>query len=138
METSAGGIVFRRINGITEWLVIQHAGKGHWGFPKGHVGDTVDNESRETAAVREVLEEGGIVAKIVHPLPFRNEYFYTYAGEKRKKQVFYFVMEYISGDCSDHDDEVSEARWLAAPATAHTLTFPSEKAIFQQVIKLFH
>jgi diadenosine hexaphosphate hydrolase (ATP-forming) len=59
----AGGVVF---NPSDEVLLIRYPGKrGAWDFPKGHIdpGETVD-----IAAVREVLEEGGVTATITHPL----------------------------------------------------------------------
>jgi diadenosine hexaphosphate hydrolase (ATP-forming) len=59
----AGGVVF---NPSGEVLLIRYPGKrGAWDFPKGHIdpGETVD-----IAAVREVLEEGGVTATITRAL----------------------------------------------------------------------
>ena len=60
-ETSAGGVVIRRIKG--HWhvalLKIRHARGEVWVLPKGHV-EHHRGETRDVAAVREVREELGI------------------------------------------------------------------------------
>lgn len=55
-ERGAGGVVF---NPEGDVLILRHA-SGHWVFPKGHV--EVGETERE-AAVREVLEEAGVLAE---------------------------------------------------------------------------
>jgi 8-oxo-dGTP pyrophosphatase MutT (NUDIX family) len=43
-ETSAGGIVFKRENKETLWLICQHSYHKGWVFPKGLIGDKKENE----------------------------------------------------------------------------------------------
>jgi diadenosine hexaphosphate hydrolase (ATP-forming) len=79
----AGGVV---VNAHLEVLLIRYPGKrGAWDFPKGHIdpGETV-----ETAAVREVLEEGGVNAEIARELT-PTEYINP-RGESRR--VFWYLM----------------------------------------------
>ncbi|OGK13660.1 hypothetical protein A3A93_00570 [Candidatus Roizmanbacteria bacterium RIFCSPLOWO2_01_FULL_38_12] len=135
IETSAGGVVFKFVEDVRHWLVIQHNKAKHWGFPKGHVGDKVDNESLEDAALREVKEEGGITAKIIDHKPFRNTYFYTLNGFPRKKTVYYFLMEYVSGDTKDHDWEVQEAKFVPEDDIFDVLTYKNDKKILEKVIE---
>ena len=135
IETSAGGIVYKKEPNQTLWLIIQHAGKGHWGFPKGHVADKIENEQMEAAALREVEEEGGIVAQIVNETPIRNEYFYQLHGKSRKKHVYYYLMEYISGNIADHDHEISDIKWATKEEVLETITFQTEKEIFKKIIQ---
>jgi len=134
IETSAGGIVYRFIDGKRHWLVIQHNRAKHWGFPKGHVGDKVDNEKLEDAALREVQEEGGIKAKIVMHDPFKNTYYYTFEGAPRKKSVHYFLMEYVSGDTKDHDFEVQEAKFVPEENIMNFITYKNDKKILQETL----
>ncbi len=134
IETSAGGVVYRLIDGKRHWLIIQHNGAKHWGFPKGHVGDKIDNEGLEDAALREVAEEGGIEAKIVKDEPFNNSYFYTLKGAPRKKTVYYFLMEYISGDTKNHDFEVQEAKFVPEEEVLNILTYKNDKKILEQIL----
>jgi len=134
IETSAGGIVYKSIDGIRYWLVIQHNGAKHWGFPKGHVGDKIDNERLEDAALREVYEEGGVKAKIVKHDPFTNTYYYTLKGAPRKKTVHYFLMEYLSGDTNDHDFEVQEAKFVPEENVMDILTYKNDKKILEEAL----
>jgi len=55
-EKSAGAVTFYKEGSNIEFLLL-HYGKGHWGFPKGHI---EANESEEQAMLRELEEETGI------------------------------------------------------------------------------
>jgi len=146
-EVSAGGIVFKREIKRTKiaprnnaksvvWLVCQHSQHKGWVFPKGLVGDTKKNEAMEEAALRETEEEGGVKAKIIAKLPKPVEYFYKFKGQLIKKTVYYFLMEYLSGDPKNHDWEMSQAKFLAEDEVKKTLTFKSDKEAFEQALKI--
>jgi diadenosine hexaphosphate hydrolase (ATP-forming) len=80
----AGGVVF---NANSEVLLIQYPESrgGGWSFPKGHIDP---GETPEVAAIREVLEEGGVGAEIVGSLePTR---YVNPRGVSR--EVFWFAM----------------------------------------------
>ena len=80
----AGGVVF---NASGEVLLIQYPESrgGGWSFPKGHIDP---GETPAVAAVREVLEEGGVTAEIVGSLePTR---YVNPRGVSR--EIFWFVM----------------------------------------------
>ena len=61
-ELGAGGVV---LNASGEVLLLRYT-RGGWTFPKGHI---EPGEQDEEAAVREVLEETGIRARILVALP---------------------------------------------------------------------
>ncbi|NTU47324.1 NUDIX domain-containing protein [Candidatus Roizmanbacteria bacterium] len=133
-ETSAGGIIYKKEGEKILWLITQHSQHKGWGFPKGLVGDTVKNEPKADAALREVKEEGGIEAKIVNPEPIEVTYSYQFQSILVKKNVFYYLMEYVSGDPNDHDWEVSEAKFVSEQEAKQTLTFFSDKDAFEQIL----
>lgn len=135
-ERSAGGIVFKREENGLLWLITQHSQHKGWGFPKGLIGDTDEEESMEDAALREVQEEGGVVARIVNPEPIPTAYKYKYDDTLVDKTVHYFLMEYISGDPADHDWEVSEARFTTCEDVLNTLTYQADKEAFRKILKL--
>ena len=116
-EISAGGIVFRRVQNLAprvnvEWLITQHSQHKGWVFPKGLVGDTNKNEKMEDAALREVEEEGGVKARILFPTPVKVFYSYTWNDIQVNKTVYYYLMEYISGDPKNHDWEMMDAKFI--------------------------
>ena len=134
IETSSGGIVYKKKGLDLQWLIIQHSTAKHWGFPKGHVADKVKEEKLEEAALREVFEEGGIKAKIVSDTPITTTYFFKMEGILRKKTVHYFLMEYLSGNTQDHDWEVQEAKFVSKEELLQTLTYESDIEAFKKIM----
>ena len=130
-QISAGGVVFKK----NLWLVGQHSQHKGWVFLKGLIGDKDSTESMETAAIREVKEEGGIVAKIVDNKPILTEYKYELENTIVKKKVYYYLMEYVSGDTKDHDWEMDQVKFINEEEIKNTLTYQSEKEAFIEILK---
>lgn len=146
-EESAGGIVFKkeavipakagirgngsRVEPGMTILVSQHSGHHGWIFPKGHIGDKIANETKEEAALREVKEETGVAGKIIQPLP-PITYWYVFGKEKHHKIVWYFLMEYVSGDIQDHDFEMEKVEWLPMDQVEKRLTYPGDKKVWRE------
>ena len=130
-EFSAGGVVYKREQSSLFILLGQHSAHHGWVFPKGLIGDHIENESKEDTAVREVKEETGIDAKIVEPL-MPVVYWYVFEGEKRKKTVYYYVMEATGGDIKDHDWEMEDVKWVSFEIVEKTLTYPSDKKVWKE------
>lgn len=151
-EFSSGGVVYKKINGKILILVAQHSQHHGWVFPKGLIGDhgktkvprvsrvlqvpraklqQDKKETKEEAALREVQEETGAVAKIVQPLtPIT--YWYAWEGEKIKKTVYYYIMEYVSGDITKHDFEMENVEWLPIEEVEKKLTYPGDKRAWKE------
>ncbi len=144
-EFSAGGVVFRQAQDFgskpqfskkkIEILVCQHSQHHGWVFPKGLIGDHKKEEGEEDTAIREVKEETGIEAKIIKPLT-PVTYWYAFENEKIKKTVYYFLMEYLSGDISKHDKEMENVEWIKASEVDKKLTYSSDKKVWQQTKSL--
>ncbi len=130
-QISAGGIVFKG----KLWLICQHSQHKGWVFPKGFVGDKDKNESNEAAALREVEEEGGIKTKIIDQKPIVSTYEYQFEGSLYKKTVYYFLMEYLSGDPKNHDWEMSDAKFVSEEEIKKTLTYPSDVQAFEKILQ---
>ncbi len=135
-ELSAGGIVYRIINNQYTWLLIRHSKAGHWGFPKGHVADKVVNETLEAAAIREVQEEGGVIAEVACPQNIPTKYYFSSKEFLHKKTVHYFLMKYISGSTENHDSEVSDARFFPTEEVEKQLTYKSDRLAFQKALDI--
>ena len=129
-EFSAGGIVLKRKGTKILILLCQHSQHHGWVFPKGLIGDSKKGESKEETAVREVEEETGIKATILKPLePIT--YWYFWEGEKRKKTVYYYLMEFIK-NTKKRDHEMEAVEWLPVKDVEQRLTYPSDKKIWEQ------
>ena len=134
-QISAGGIVYKKENNQILILVAQHSGHKGWVFPKGLIGDHVENEDKKETAIREVKEETGVSAKILKPLaPIT--YRYTFEGIKIKKTVYYYLMEYLDGDISNHDWEMEKVEWLPKEEVENRLTYESEKKVWREAWEL--
>lgn len=149
-EESAGGIVYTDARSVSRLehrdkkdpptgrqifiLLIMPKGpnfgppEGYWTFPKGLL--DVEGESKEQVAVREVREEGGVNAQIKSELGyvkyFRKSEYYGNA----LKFVYFYLMEYISGNPQDHDNEVAQADWFNLEDVEGKLKWPHDKEIF--------
>jgi 8-oxo-dGTP pyrophosphatase MutT (NUDIX family) len=135
LEFSAGGIVYKKEKNEIFILVCQHSGHHGWVFPKGRVGDHIENESKEETAIREVREETGALGKIlkkVKPII----YWYEDSGQKIKKTVYYFLMEYLEGNITKHDFEMENVEWLEKDEVEKRLTYLSDKKAWKEAQKL--
>ncbi len=133
-ETSAGGIIYKKEDEKTLWLITQHSQHKGWTFPKGLIGDKNKDETKEAAALREVQEEGGVKTTIVDPEPITVNYAYRFEDILVKKTVYYFLMEYVSGDPANHDWEVAEAKFISEDEIQKTLSFKTDKEAFEKIL----
>ena len=140
-QFSAGGIVFKR-KATSEKrqvdvfiLVSQHSGHHGWVFPKGLIGDHVEGENKEATALREVKEETGAEGKIIKTLT-PVTYWFVFEKEKVRKTVYYFLMEYVGGDITKHDNEMENIEWLPKEKVEERLTYKSDKQVWQEAQKL--
>ena len=138
-EFSAGGVVFKKVPSTGSGpghdrimiLVAQHSYHHGWVFPKGLIGDHKEHESKEETAVREVKEETGVEAKILTPLTPAT-FWYVYEGEKRKKTVYYFIMEATSENFDDRDMEMEQVAWVPFDEVEGKLTYKSDKKVWAE------
>lgn len=135
-ETSSGGIVYKKTDSGFLWLVTQHSQHKGWVFPKGLVGDINENEKMEDAALREVEEEGGVQARIINPHPVQVTYSYTWNDIQVDKTVFYYLMEYVSGDPANHDWEMMDAKFMTEAEAMKILTYPSDQEAFEEILEM--
>jgi 8-oxo-dGTP pyrophosphatase MutT (NUDIX family) len=131
-QVSAGGVVYRKRASGIEVALIKVGPIIRWQLPKGIVDQ---GETPEEAALREVREETGLVAKIEWPIE-TIEYWYVSSGKTGKvryhKFVHFFLMKYRSGKTDDHDHEVLEARWVSIIDAIRMLSFKSERELVEK------
>jgi 8-oxo-dGTP pyrophosphatase MutT (NUDIX family) len=131
-ELSAGGLVYRIRDEATEVVL---AGRRHpatgallWSLPKGHV---EAGETPAAAAVREVREETGLVARIERPL---GDVTYSYVREDRRvpKRVVFFLMCATGGRFADRDHELDDVRWVPLNAAVGMMAHANERALVRR------
>jgi 8-oxo-dGTP pyrophosphatase MutT (NUDIX family) len=132
-QVSSGGVVVRRTATATEIAIIRPRGTERWQLPKGLVDP---GESPDVTAQREVREEAGIDGAIVGPIT-TIEYWYVgddHGGERVRfhKTVHFFLLAFRSGSVTDHDHEVSEARWMPLDEAIERLAFRNEKGVVEK------
>lgn len=135
-QVSAGGVVYRRQGDQIEVALISVGPAPRWQLPKGTV---MDGEGHEDAALREVREETGIETEIVAPLDRVDYWFYaTDHGQRVRihKFVHFFLLRYRSGNVSDHDHEVNEARWVGIERAQAMLAFDSDRRLVARALEM--
>jgi len=128
-EISAGGIVYRRRDGGGYDVAIIRTHEGRWQLPKGWV---EDGEAHDRTAVREVREEAGVDGEVVGPIDTIDYWFnanYDPEPARVHKYVHFFLLRYTGGSTDDHDDEVTEARWVEIGEAQRMLAFKEERRI---------
>jgi len=124
--------VVREHLGVLEVAVIRPQGKQVWALPKGHLNP---GETAEQAALREVLEETGLVTRTEHALG-DIRYVYQWQGRRVFKQVTFFLLRYVSGDINQIDPEmrieIDEARWIPLDDAPRALAYKGERDMAAQ------
>lgn len=137
-ELSAGGIAIHVVNGTAFAAVIgrrNRNGKLEWCLPKGHL---EEGETPEEAARREVAEETGVHAEVIHTLGVID---YWFTGEDRRvhKVVHHFLLETASDALTvelDPDREAEVAEWVPLRALPTRLSYPNERKMAEVAARL--
>ena len=127
-EVSAGGVVYRREDdGVDLALAARRTRRGQlaWGLAKGAI---EEGESKEEAAVREVLEETGLEAELEADLG-DIRYFYVWEGVRVRKRVHFFLMRATGGDVANHDSEMEDVRWFPLERALKRAAYKGEREV---------
>ena len=135
-QVSAGGVVFRRDGERVDVVIVAVGNNNRWQLPKGLIDK---DEKPEIAAVREAREEGGVDSEVVDQIE-TVEYWYAGldGGERVRfhKRVHFYLLRYLSGDTSNHDWEVNEARWVPIDDAKSQLAFDNEQRVVERAKQL--
>ena len=131
-QISAGGVAFRRKDSELEIAIVSVKPKLRWQLPKGIVDP---GETPQVAAVREVREEAGVETDLIKLIE-TIEYWYRsvkYGKPVRyHKFVHFYLLKYRSGEVTNHDHEVEEARWVSFDEALEMLDFKSEREVVEK------
>ncbi|MFA1541409.1 NUDIX hydrolase [Actinomadura monticuli] len=110
-----------------EFALIHRPRYDDWSFPKGKV-DRGEHVLR--AAVREIEEETGIVARLGHRLPTS-----TYPVGERTKRVDYWAARPVAASAFTPNDEVDEVVWLPAAAAEARLSYGHDVDLLHEFLR---
>lgn len=121
-EKSCGAVIWRMADGQRQYLLARHNG-GHWSFPKGHV---ENDETEKETAMREILEETGLNARI--DTSFRHQV--TYSPKPGIiKDVIFFIAVPTGGLEHAQEAEISQLEWFSFQEAADRITYATDEEI---------
>lgn len=100
-EYSCGAVLFTRTGGEIRYLLTQSR-KGPYGLPKGH---RMAGEEKEEAALREILEETGIRARILPGKQWK-EIRAVDKNDRAVKKITYFLADYADQEIRVQEEEL--------------------------------
>jgi 8-oxo-dGTP pyrophosphatase MutT (NUDIX family) len=107
-ETSAGGVVFRIMDGSPVYLLIRDSYR-NWGFPKGHL---EAGEPADVAALREVCEETGLVDVSLRGSISTIDWYFRFRGRLIHKVCHFYLIETSEAKTSPQRAEgITACRW---------------------------
>ena len=135
-EISAGCVVYRIAESVTQVVLIQPRDRDAWALPKGLI---ERGETPEAAAQREAGEETGLSGKLAGKID-TIKYSYTAKWEKPPTQVFkivtFYLLEFTGGDSSKHDGEVERVEWFPIDEAIRNASYKQEKDILRKARNL--
>lgn len=128
IETSAGGVVYRRSNDDLLFLLIRDPYQ-NWGLPKGHL---ERGETAEQTAIREVQEETGIMDLELRDALDTIDWFFRDGPDLIHKYCHFFLMETAAEETRPQLDEgITECVWLPLPDALRTLTYDNARGVLE-------
>lgn len=128
IETSAGGVVFRRDGDDVHILLIRDP-YANWGLPKGHL---EPDETPEQAALREVTEETGLQdLDLIERLPTIDWYFRD-RGRLIHKFCHFYLVESIAGEPVPQTEEgITDCVWCEVEAALERVSYANAREVIR-------
>jgi 8-oxo-dGTP pyrophosphatase MutT (NUDIX family) len=122
---AAGGLIVRRQAGQLEVALVHRPVHQDWSYPKGKL---EEGETLEDAAQREVLEETGLICRLLRFVGHTD-----YIDRKgRPKVVAYWVMSAVTGTFAPNE-EVDELRWVDVEVADQLLSYERDRELLAVV-----
>lgn len=131
---SAGGVVYREVDGNIQAVLCGRSDPILWSLAKG----TPDpGETLEETALREVREETGLEVELDSTIGAIDYWFADRQFDVRyHKTVHFYLMAAVGGDTEAHDPEFDVVRWFSADEAASMMTYPNEAEILLRALDI--
>jgi 8-oxo-dGTP pyrophosphatase MutT (NUDIX family) len=131
---SAGGVVYRVVDGQIETVLCGRDNPIRWSLAKG----TPDpGETLEETAAREVREETGLEVQIQKPIKSIDYWFADRENDVRfHKTVHFYLMVPTGGDTDQHDPEFDVVQWFPSDVAVKTLAYTNEAEVLKRALEL--
>jgi 8-oxo-dGTP pyrophosphatase MutT (NUDIX family) len=131
---SAGGVVYRVVDGQIETVLCGRDNPIRWSLAKG----TPDpGETLEETAAREVREETGLEVQIQKPIKSIDYWFAVRENDVRfHKTVHFYLMVPTGGDTDQHDPEFDVVQWFPSDVALKTLAYTNEAEVLKRALEL--
>lgn len=128
IETSSGGVVYRRASSTLDFLLIRDP-YDNWGLPKGHI---EGGETPAEAALREVEEETGLrELSMVTQLP-TIDWFFRDRGKLVHKFCHFFLVESVTGEPAPQLAEgITQCVWRSAYEAIDTVSYSNAREVMR-------
>ena len=130
-EVSAGGAVYRQVEGREPQFLLILDSWNRWTLPKGLI---EPGEESLQAAVREVREETGVDVEPRGFLDLINYFYRDGQGELVYKTVHYYLFAVKDGQVVPQLEEISDARWFPAREAVERCDYPDTRPVLEKAL----
>ena len=120
-EKSYGAVI---INEKKEFLLIRHKNGEHWDFPKGH---KEEGESDRETAIREVLEETGLIVRLIDGFKEKTKY----SPKPGVDKTVTYYLGFSMGKVTIQEEEIMEFEYLPYEEALEKITFNESKEVIR-------
>lgn len=120
-EKSYGAVI---INEKKEFLLIRHKNGEHWDFPKGH---KEEGESDRETAIREVLEETGLIVRLIDGFKEKTKY----SPKPGVDKTVTYYLGFSMGKVTIEEEEILEFEYLPYDEALVKITFNESKEVIR-------
>lgn len=129
-EYTAGGMVWRKVNGEYQILMIQDR-VGRWTIPKGHV---EEGESLEETALREIGEETGLHELKLGERLDKIHFFYRREGKLIFMTTYVFLIEATGNSDAvvpEDSEGIADVKWFPAADAIRMVEYRDTERLFR-------
>jgi 8-oxo-dGTP pyrophosphatase MutT (NUDIX family) len=129
LETSAGGIVVRLVDGRPRVLLIRDSYR-NWGFPKGHL---EEGETAADAALREVREETGLGDVALIGEIDTIDWHFRFRGRLVHKTCHFFLMQTRHARTRPQRAEgITACRWVSIDEAEKAISYANARDVLRR------